>query len=107
MSNMYLKKYPVVSEDENEYLVTISDSVMFGFIRSAVFVREKGWFGHCKFREVSGGVYEAVEFDYDYVKIAKQAVKKYENRVKRELERERLKAQGIAKFDKWDGVIDD
>lgn len=104
-----MKKFPVVSENGNEYLVDIYKDT-FG-VYCEVFVRERRWFGLKKFRRVAGGIYDGWydlgNWDYDFIKIAKYAVKKHEDNVEIKLSRKRREAEGIEKFIEWDGVCDD
>ncbi|MEH6941622.1 hypothetical protein [Bacillus sp. JJ722] len=107
MAELYLEKFPVVSSNGNEYLVNVYEDE-FGFTRSEVYVRTKGWFGREKFKHIFGGMFEGgyydlEKWDYDFVRIAKNTVYAYESKNAAKLLHEKRKAQGVAKFNEWDG----
>lgn len=74
-----------------------------------VYVQKK-LFGMLKYwKSVSrgsfGGRYNIDDWDYDIVKCAKHAVKKYENRIASKIRHRKLTKESFEKFGKWDGKI--
>jgi hypothetical protein len=106
---MNLYKFPVFSDEGNEYAVSIED-VRFSDkdVKAVIYVKGVGWFGREKFRAVWGegfieDRYDAESYDYNYVKIAQAAVAKFEEAVRDANKQAAAKAKGIAKFEEWDG----
>lgn len=103
-----VSKFPIITESGNEYRVEIYEEYDWGQYVASVYVKSKLlWFNRWKF--VSGGSfggrYRMKEWGYNLIKIAKHAVKKYEDN----LESERIHKQRIKEsyeiFEKWDGKV--
>lgn len=104
-----LTKYPVLSEMGNEYYVTVTE-ISFGYTSVTIAIRTTGLFGRTKYKTVYGNkigdvVFDASKWDFDYIEIARSAVKRYEEESRQALREERLKQQGIEEFKRWDGRL--
>lgn len=60
-----------------------------------------------RYREVDAiGVEESeYEFEPNFIAMAKDAVRVYENRIKRQRKKEDLLLKNIERFDNWDGIV--
>jgi len=99
-----MNKYPVTSAKGNEYLVDMGYGT-FGFLFVDVCVPYVGLFGREKFRKVNDSydVFDASNYDYNYVRIAKRAVEKHEETLDKVQRIKSLKAEGERNFVEWDG----
>lgn len=102
MPRIDMDKYPVVSEYGNEYYVSMWED-SWGYLNVRVYVKTKGWLGRTKFKSVQVRTYLARDWGYDFVQIARNAVRKYETECAKEVEDARLRREGIAVFYEWDG----
>jgi hypothetical protein len=103
MGEFYLEKYPVISENGDEYLVSVFQSIAYKHVQAEIHVKRKGLFGRKKFERVNWSLYEEPEWKYDYRAIAMNEVKKYENRIERQRQHEINQKQGAKRFEEWDG----
>lgn len=103
MSEFYLEKYPVISENGDEYLVSVFPTIAYKHVNAEVYVKRKGLFGRKKFMLVNWSIYEESEWNYDYRAIAMNEIKKYENRVERQNQHEINRKQGAKRFEQWNG----
>ncbi|MGD7046978.1 hypothetical protein FZC83_01950 [Rossellomorea marisflavi] len=103
-----LRKYPVISVTGNEYFVKIQ-SIKCELVTVDIFVKSKGWFKKERFKAVFrgglfyGGTYDPEKWDFDFVRIAKDAVGNYEESKAEKLASVKAKADGILNFEKWNG----
>lgn len=106
-----MKKFPVISENGNEYEVIIrrySYSEAYGV---SVYKRFK--LLGIPFRTIQNyqllGVqhYSAIEYDYDFVKMAQDEVYRMEAEWAEDSRRESMLEHGITKFEEWDGNCSD
>lgn len=102
MPRIDMDKFPVVSEYGNEYHVSMWEN-SWGFLDVKIYVETKGLFGRRKLKDVYGRAYDAKSWNYDFVSIAKNAVRKYEDECGKDAEELRLRREGIAVFYEWDG----
>jgi hypothetical protein len=110
MGEFYLEKYPVMSANGNEYLVSVfQDHYAYKHVNAQVYIKRKGLFGREKFVCVSGGnmfdrsIYLETEWNYDYKAIALNEVKKYENTLESQRLHELNRKEGAKRFEDWDG----
>lgn len=110
MSEFQLEKFPVVSENGNEYLVSVfQDTHWHKHVTARVYVKRKGLFGRDKFVCIQGGnmfdrsVYDEEKWNYDYIAVAMNEVRKYENRIAREIQHEINRKEGAKRFEEWNG----
>lgn len=99
-----MNKYPVTSANGNEYLVEMNHGSL-GIFFVDVCVPYRGLFGRQKWEKVNGDYtnFTPSVHDYDYVRIAKLAVEKYEGSTAKAIRVKALKAEGKRKFEEWDG----
>ena len=97
-----MKKFPVISENSNEYLARM-EYRSFGFFFVDVCESYIGLFGKKRYRTLTTEMYSESKHDYDYVKIAKLAVESYEERAAENTRREMLREHNVKKFEEWDG----
>lgn len=105
-----MKKFPVTSEQGNEYLVEIRECY---FSESGyevrVYEQYTGWFGKQRFRFLnenfmgSARYYRIEEFDFNLAKMAKHEIARMEAKWEavRQLRQKKLEAQ--QKFEDWNG----
>jgi len=102
-----MKKFPVISENGNEYEVVIRRydySTAYG-----VYVYKRFKFLGISLRSIQNyqilGVqhYDAVAYDYDFVKIAKDEVARMEAEWAEDSRRAMLREYNAKKFEEWDG----
>ncbi len=109
-----LKKFPVVSKTNIEYLVEIYPvRQMEKAVEVCVYKTKKrqGWFGRVKVDATAinvdwagGEIYtENGEWDYDYKAMAINEIIKYENSIKEKIEHEAKRKEGVKMFEEWDG----
>lgn len=104
-----MKKFPVTSEYGNEYEVQFyRDTTAFGGLQVEVYEHYIGRFRKPRMKQVNRELskhsyYDEVAWNYDYVGMAKQEVRKYENSIAEKLLRKRLEAEGLEAFAEWDG----
>lgn len=102
-----MKKFPVISEKGDEYLVKIGRT--FGAHIYEVFVYERRKiFGIPYFKQLNGGflddnVYDALKYEYDFVEMAKAEINRLEHRWELQYLREKARKIGAVKFEEWDG----
>lgn len=115
MSKMYLEKFPVTSDNGNEYLLIIRDSPVF--IKAHVDVSlykkvvKESILGNKKIRLQKlnvntsgyGASYEEEEWNYDYKKMAINEVVGYENNLNKQDKHEIRQENSKASFHNWDG----
>ena len=99
-----MKKFPVISENGNEYEVEMYRGT-FGIFFVEVYVRKDFIFGIKIKRNVNGynETYSEEKWNYDYVAIAKHAVQKYEESVAEFIRRKQIESKRLAEFIEWDG----
>ena len=105
-----MKKFPVISESGNEYLVKLVESYIFeNYFAVYVYETYVGLFGRKRFRYVNEQLmgyprsYDVSKFDFNLVAVAKHEIKRMED----EWEADKLSAQlrndAKRKFEEWDG----
>src|SRR5690554_653578 len=102
-----MKKFPVISENGNEYLVKIRRSFGVHIYEVIVYERRK-IFGVPYFNRLNGGFlddneYDALNYDYDFVEMAKAEINRLEHRWELQYLREKVRNIGVGKFEEWDG----
>lgn len=113
MSDFYLSKYPVVSESGKEYRVDVcpdhiyGNHVMCGIfevqIRRNIFGVKREKLVQLNNTSMFRDIYKEDDWNYDYTAVAKNEIKKYENRLEKEAEQARRRKDGVSKFNEWDG----
>lgn len=107
-----MKKFPVVSENGTEYYVKIVKWIDYNSYRVYVYkkfkvlgvrfnsLQNEHFMGHPR-------SYNAQNFEYDFVRMAKYEIKRMETQLAEDNERELLSKQGYEKgnkkFNEWDG----
>ena len=112
-----MKKFPVTSENGNEYLAQVSyyDSMFYGedVLNVDIFIKKgKSLFGKDKFVKVDNSVFEKDDsLNTDIISAVKKAVSNYEHKVSVRTKKEKLEKirqdkilQSAKKFEEWDGV---
>ena len=107
-----MKKFPVYGEDGKEYMVKL-ELVWYSTTHYEVLIFEKGkkFLGVQLYRQLNSRsvfdtnipksrVFDEEEWEYDYIKIAKQAIKDY---VEEEAIRLSLIEKKMKEFKRWDG----
>lgn len=111
MTKYYLSKYPVISEKGNLYRVDICEDRLFeDTVVCTLYKKERGIFGGTKWERLNGGsfnrsCYCESSWEYDYVEIAKEEVKKYEKLVDTQKDSDRKRREGMKKFGDWGGEV--
>lgn len=102
-------KFPIISENGNEYRVTIDAEEDWSQYIVRVYVQKMflNRFTYWKFVSGGnmGGRYIMQDWNYDLIKIAKHAVRKYEGSISEHLNHRKKVNESFAKFDKWDGKV--
>lgn len=106
---MKIRKFPVISElgeymvqiEENYFVLTSYDvRVLKPYHKTNIFRKKR-----VEWRVVWNSDFYASQHGFDFVSMAKEAVTRYEMKVKKSEEREKLVSENLSKFKKWDGVI--
>lgn len=102
-----MRKFPVVSGNGTEYLVTISEHHYFldhykvkVYLPYVTKILKRN-----KFKCVSEHDYIGEKWKYDFVRMAKREVSDYEEDEQKKLDREKSLKEHTAAFDSWDGKI--
>lgn len=112
MKDFHLEKFPVTSENGVEYLVIITRDKQYPMKVEVDLFEKKGKrniFGKEKNRSLNvdamgyGSLYNEKEWDYDYIAMAINEVKKYEQRIMNQIITNAKKAVNELKFQEWDG----
>jgi hypothetical protein len=113
MSEFYLSKYPVVSDSGKEYRVDIyPDHLYARHVICGIFtvVEKRNIFGkeRKKFRQLNNTnigrtIYEEKKFNYDYIAIAREEIKAYEDECREYEEFKQGRNTGIKNFNRWIG----
>lgn len=107
-NGMKLSKFPVISRNGMEYLVTVGEgqSTVFDWWQVNVYVqKQRGLFKYKKVYEWDSGWHHYKEYIGKYKEMAIKAVEKYEQTLVAKLEREAQHNKGIEAFEQWDGQI--
>lgn len=101
-----MKKFPVTSKEGNEYLIKITDDG-YGFLKGKIYKKVKlpGVKLHItvKLNWMNNWLFGKESWEFDYIKIAKRCVEKYEDSVTDKLRNKKLHKQNKDKFIDWDG----
>lgn len=112
--NFYLSKYPVTSESGREYRVDIYPDIFDDYVVCIVYepVEKRTIFGGKKVRfraiNYSGflrALYDEKRWGYDYIAIAHNEIKEYEQTTRDELEHVANRKEAVNKFENWDGRL--
>ena len=114
LSDLYLEKFPVVTETGNEYLAVIKESDMFDKTVEVFLIEQyehKGLFGRVKTKYkqlnkhfIGGGrLYDEKSWEYDYKAMAINEAVEYEKRIKERSDHEANRKKGAKRFEEWDG----
>lgn len=115
MTELYLEKFPVTSHNGMEYLVTVQEDrndVRYVDVRLYEKIGKKNIFGKEKLRFLNrgfmgyGSLYDEKKWDYDYIAMATNEVKDYEQRIMNQINANAKKIANELKFQKWDGNIE-
>lgn len=105
-----MKKFPVVSESGDEYLVDVIPCKFYAnHYEVRVYTQYIGWFKRVKFHCVNDDVlgyapsYDISKHNFDLVAMAKYEVKRLEDGWAEYERRKKLKAEAERKFEEWDG----
>lgn len=105
-----MKKFPVISKRGNEYRVDVKECRLFvDHYEVYVYERYIGWFKRERFRFLNESFmgyprsYNANDFDFDFIAMAKHEVERMENSWEAYEKREQLKIEAERKFEEWDG----
>lgn len=102
-----MKKFPVISENGNEYMVKIRKTIA-AYHYDVFIYRKRKVFGIPYFRQLNGGfldsnIYSAIEYNFDFVEIAKSEISRLERKWETRKEREIEYLEGVMTFEEWDG----
>lgn len=104
-----MKKFPVISENGNEYLVRIHQGTLAdGLLRVDVYQKRVGLFGIRRNKKLNNrrcdySHYNEAKWEYDYIEMAQNAIRKVEYQVAESKRVVVLREYNAKKFEEWDG----
>lgn len=103
-----MKKFPVTSENGNDYEVRVMLIESFGVATVALYSVKSGLFGITWRKNLNYGIigfpeYSLAKWNYNFVEMAKAEVRDYEGYIAEALRRKQQRAKGIEAFAEWDG----
>lgn len=105
-----MKKFPVISENGNEYLVKINESCLLETnYEVRLYEQYKGWFGIIKHRFLnenfmhSARYYDLRNFNFDFVAMARYEIDRMEAEWEADKQLEQKKLEAKQKFNEWNG----
>lgn len=102
-----MKKFPVISESGNEYKIKIAKTWGANYVEVFVY-KKRRLMGIPYYRQLNGGfldnnVYYLIDYDFDYVKIAKDEINRLEKKWAEKERRSFAHIMGVHQFEEWDG----
>lgn len=106
-----MKKFPVISEKGNEYMVGINNP-FFDYYAVSLYVKKKILgitYNSLINKDSFGDVpwYDGSIYEHDFIRMAKEAVERYETEMADVSRQNMLRDLGASKFAEWDGNCSD